>query len=60
MIFEFNFRDISILYQCNTFEQFISLKYQSEKIIHDHIIIFNKFYQEIKIFDHFKNLSDTI
>jgi hypothetical protein len=46
-----NFRDISMLRQSNTFEQFISLKYQQEKSVHDHISTFNKLYQEIKIFD---------
>ena len=60
MILESNFRDVSILRQCNTFEQLTSLKYQSEKMIHDHITIFNKLYQEIKTFDHFKDLPDAI
>ena len=39
-----NFQDISMLRQCNTFEQLISLKYQPEKSIHDHIAAFNKLY----------------
>ena len=59
-MFEFNFRDISMLHQCNIFKQFISLKYQSEKMIHNHIIVFNKLYQKIKIFDHFKDFLDMI
>src|SRR5277367_1966071 len=49
-----------MLRQCNTFEQLISLKYQPEKTIHDHITSFNKLYQEIKTFDHFQNLPDAI
>jgi hypothetical protein len=57
---ELNFRDISMLRQCNTFEQLISLKYQLEKTIHNHIAAFNKLYQEIKTFDHFKELPDAI
>ena len=57
---ESNFRDVSMLRQCNTFEQLISLKYQPEKTIHDHITAFNKLYQEIKTFDHFKDLPDAI
>ena len=57
---ESNFRDVSMLRQCNTFEQLISLKYQPEKSIHDHISAFNKLYQEIKTFDHFKDLPDAI
>jgi len=57
---ESNFRDVSMLRQCNTFEQLISLKYQPEKTIHDHITSFNKLYQEIKTFDHFQNLPDAI
>ena len=59
-VLESNFRDVSMLRQCNTFEQLISLKYQPEKTIHDHIAAFNKLYQEIKTFDHFKNLPDAI
>ena len=39
---ESNFRDVSMLRQCNTFEQLISLKYLPEKSIHDHIAAFNK------------------
>ena len=57
---ESNFRDISMLRQCNTFEQLISLKYQPEKTIHDHITAFNKLYREIETFDHFKDLPDAI
>jgi Reverse transcriptase (RNA-dependent DNA polymerase)/gag-polypeptide of LTR copia-type/Integrase core domain/GAG-pre-integrase domain len=57
---ESNFRDISMLRQCNTFEQLISLKYLPEKSIHDHITAFNKLYQEVKTFDHFKDLPDAI
>src|SRR5436190_10497989 len=57
---ESNFRDISMLRQCNTFEQLISLKYLPEKTIHDHIAAFNKLYQEIKTFNHFKDLPDAI
>ena len=57
---ESNFRDVSMLRQCNTFEQLISLKYQPEKSIHDHIAAFNKLYQEVKTFDHFKDLPDAI
>src|SRR5579859_6935756 len=57
---ESNFRDVSMLRQCNTFEQLISLKYQPEKTIHDHITAFNKLYREIKTFDHFKDLPDAI
>src|SRR5271169_1551027 len=57
---ESNFRDVLMLRQCNTFEQLISLKYQPEKSIHDHISAFNKLYQEIKTFDHFKDLPDAI
>src|SRR5437667_3450474 len=53
---ESNFWDISMLRQCNTFEQLISLKYQPEKTIHDHITAFNRIYQEVKTFDHFKDL----
>jgi hypothetical protein len=41
---ESNFRDVSMLRQRNTFEQLISLKYQPEKTIHDHINSFNKLY----------------
>ena len=43
-----NFEDTSMLRQCNTFEQLISLKYMQDKTIHDHINAFNKLYQEIK------------
>jgi len=57
---ESNFRDVSMLRQCNTFEQLISLKYQPEKSIHDHITAFNRLYQEIKTFDHFSDLPDAI
>jgi hypothetical protein len=57
---ESNFRDVSMLRQCNTFEQLISLKYQPEKTIHDPINSFNKLYQEVKTFEHFKYLSDAI
>src|SRR5947207_10717770 len=57
---ESNFRDISMLRQCNTFEQLISLKYQPEKTIHDHITAFNRLYQEVKTFDHFKDLPDAM
>lgn len=59
-ILESNFRDVSMLRQCNTFEQLISLKYQPDKSIHDHISAFNKLYQEIKTFEHFKDLPDAI
>ena len=57
---ESNFRDVSMLWQCNTFEQLISLKYQPEKTIHDHITAFNKLFQEIKTFEHFRDLPDAI
>ena len=57
---ESNFRDVSMLRQCNTFEQLISLKHQPEKTIHDHITAFNKLYQEVKTFDHFKDLPDAM
>ena len=57
---ESNFRDVSMLRQCNTFEQLISLKYQPEKTIHDHITAFNRLYQEVKTFDHFKDLPDAM
>src|SRR5271154_2031525 len=57
---ESNFRDVSMLRQCNTFEQLISLKYLPEKTIHDHISAFNKLYQEIKTFEHFQDLPDAI
>jgi hypothetical protein len=57
---ESNFRDVSMLRQCNTFEQMISLKYQPDKTIHDHITAFNKLYQEIKTFEHFRDLPDAI
>src|SRR5271167_1841334 len=57
---ESNFRDVSMLRQCNTFEQLISLKYHPEKTIHDHIAAFNKLYQEVKTFDHLKDLPDAI
>ena len=57
---ESNFRDVSMLHQCNTFEQLISLKYQPEKTIHDHITAFNRLYQEVKTFDHFKDLPDAM
>ena len=57
---ESNFRDVSMLRQCNTFEQLISLKYQLEKTIHDHITAFNRLYQEVKTFDHFKDLPDAM
>ena len=51
MTLESNFRDISMLRQCNIFEQLISLKHQPEKTIHDHITAFNRLCQEIKILD---------
>jgi hypothetical protein len=57
---ETNFKDVSMLRQCNTFEQLISLRFQPEKTIHDHITAFNKLYQEIKTFEHFKDLPDAI
>jgi hypothetical protein len=57
---ESNFRDVFMLRQCNTFEQLISLKYQPEKSIHDHIAAFNKLYREIKTFNHFKDLPNAI
>jgi hypothetical protein len=37
-----------------------SLKHQPEKTIHDHITAFNRLYQEVKTFDHFKNLLDPM
>lgn len=55
-----NFEDVSMLRQCNTFEQLISLKYMPDKTIHDHINSFNKLYQEIKTYKHFKELPDAI
>ena len=55
-----NFEDTSMLRQCNTFEQLISLKYMQDKTIHDHINAFNKLYQEIKTYKHFKELPDAI
>src|SRR5438046_6500212 len=50
----------NIVRQCNTFEQLISIKYQQEKTIHDHITAFNRLYQEVKMFDHFKDLPDAM
>ena len=55
-----NFEDVSMLRQCNTFEQLISLRYLADKTIHDHINAFNKLYQEIKTYKQFKDLSDAI
>ena len=45
-----NFEDVSMLQQCNTFKQLISLRYLADKTIHDHINAFNKLYQEIKTY----------
>ena len=59
-VLEANFKDVSMLRQCNTFEQLISLKYAPEKSIHDHISAFNKLYQEIKTYPNFKDLPDAI
>src|SRR5436305_10013686 len=59
-ILEANFKDTSMLRQCNTFEQLISLKYLPEKSIHDHISAFNKLFQEIKTYPNFKDLPDAI
>ena len=57
---ESNFRDVSTLRQCNTFEQLISLKYQPHKTIHDHISACNKLSLEIKTFDYLKGIPDAI
>ena len=60
MVLEVNFRDVSMLRQCNVFKQLYSLKLAPDKSIHDHITAFNKLYQEIKTYDQFKDLEDAI
>ena len=44
----------------NPLEQLISLKYQPDKTIHDHISSFNKLYLEIKTFGDLKGIIDAI
>lgn len=44
----------------NPLEQLISLKYQPDKTIYDHISAFNKLYLEIKTFDDLKDIPVAI